>query len=72
MNPAMIILAFVFGFAGYTTANRFRHEHGRTPWGWPPVLWGLAWFASLLLGGLLFVLAASRTKKSLARATLSA
>lgn len=43
--------------AGYRRARWFRGRYGRTPWGWPPIVWALVFGLSLLLGALLLVIA---------------
>ena len=58
MNPGVsLVIGLVFGFAGYQEAGRFAKRHGRTPWGWAPVVWGIVCFLSFLIGLVLLAIA---------------
>jgi hypothetical protein len=51
VNPgAALLLGLVFGFAGYREVGRFQKRYGRTPFGWPAIVWGVICFLSFLIG----------------------
>ena len=64
MNPALFVLAVLFGVAGYQEARRFGRQHGRTPWGWDPWVWGIVMFLSFLIGVILLAIAERQGRKS--------
>ncbi|HTW18733.1 MAG TPA: DUF2510 domain-containing protein [Mycobacteriales bacterium] len=57
MSPVFLIVAVVFGFAGYGEARRFARQYGRTPWGWDPWVWAVIMFLSFLIGLVLIAIA---------------
>ncbi len=51
------VLAAILGVVGYELSERDRHRFGRSPWGWPSVVWGVLWFLFFALGLVLFLFA---------------
>lgn len=72
MSPALIIVATVFGVAGYQEARRFGRQYGRTPWGWDPLIWAVVMFLSFLIGLVLIAIAERQGRNAAARGNLSA
>lgn len=64
MNAGLLVLAVLFGVAGFLEARRFGREHGRTPWGWDPWVWGLVMFLSFLIGVILIAIAERQGRKA--------
>jgi len=62
-----IILAALFAVAGYQEARRFGRQHGRTPWGWNPVVWAVALGLSLVIGIVLLAIAERQGRAAFAR-----
>ena len=60
----LLVPAVVFGIAGYVVANNHVKRDGRAPWGWPPIVWGLVYFVSLLLGAVLMSIATGRQSQA--------
>ena len=56
MNPGVLIFAVLFGIAGYGEANRTMKRYGRTPFGWPALVWGLLCFLSWVVGVILIAI----------------
>jgi len=56
VNPGVLIFAVLFGIAGYSEANRYLKRYGRTPFGWPAIVWGVVCFLSFLLGVILLAI----------------
>jgi hypothetical protein len=57
VNPgAALLLGLVFGFAGYREVGRFQKRYGRTPFGWPAIVWGVICFLSFLIGVILLAI----------------
>jgi hypothetical protein len=50
VNAGVLIFGVLFGVAGYGEANRFNKRYGRTPFGWPAIVWGVVCFLSFLIG----------------------
>lgn len=64
-------IGLIFGVAGYFAATNHAKRVGQCPWGWPPLLWGLVWFASLFVGAVLMAVATRSTEPAVeATATL--
>lgn len=57
MNPAVLVFAALFAVAGYQRARWFQREHGTTPWGWHPAVWGVVMFLSWVIGVILLAIA---------------
>lgn len=64
VNAGFLILAVVFGLAGFLEARRFGREYGRTPWGWNPWVWGIVMFLSFLIGVILIAIAERQGRKA--------
>ena len=63
MSPIVyIVIGCVFGYLGFHEARSFQRKNGRSPWGWDPLIWGVALFLSLLIGGILLLIARRTTK----------
>ena len=67
-----LVLAVVFGVAGYWEAAKFEREHGRGPFGIPKLGWGFITGASLVIGAILLAVARRQAKNAPARAPLQA
>lgn len=52
-----LVLIALFAYAGFQRAGWFGRRYGRTPWGLPPVVWGVFTGFSLFLGCLLLAIA---------------
>ncbi len=52
-----LVLSVVWAFLGYRLSENDKVRLGRTPWGWPSVLWAFFWFLSLILGLVLYLIA---------------
>jgi hypothetical protein len=63
----LLVPASVFGIAGYVAANSQLRKRGRAPWGWPPIVWGLVYFVSLLLGAVLMSIASGGEVQAMGR-----
>ena len=58
MNPGVtLVFGVLFGCAGYGEANRFQKRYGRSPFGWPAIVWGVVCFLSFLIGIVLLAIA---------------
>jgi hypothetical protein len=57
VNPGVLIFAVLFGIAGYGEANRTLKRYGRTPFGWPAIVWGVLCFLSWVVGVILLAIA---------------
>jgi hypothetical protein len=57
MSPVYLVVAVVFGIAGFQEARRFGRQYGRTPWGWDPLVWGVVMFLSFIVGLILIAIA---------------
>jgi hypothetical protein len=67
-----LVLAVVFGVAGYWEAAKFEREHGHGPFGIPKLGWGFITGASLVIGAVLLAVARRQAKNAPARAPLQA
>jgi hypothetical protein len=56
VNAGVLIFALLFGVAGYGEANRFNKRYGRTPFGWPAIVWGVLCFLSWVIGVILLAI----------------
>lgn len=61
MPVVYLLFAVLFGYLGYSEAQKSAALRGRGPWGLPPWVWSLATGASLFLGGLLLIIAKRTT-----------
>lgn len=61
----LLILAVAFGVIGFLASQSFKRKWGKTPWGWPSVVWGVVCFISILIGCILLLIARSSTRKSI-------
>ena len=66
---ALLVVALAVGYIAFRSADAFRHDHGVSPWGWPPMVWFAIGFISLLLCCVLFYTARSSTLKRLRQAS---
>jgi hypothetical protein len=57
-----LVLGLLFGFFGFRASERYRRVNGVTPWRLPSAIWAVLFFVSLLLGGVLFLIARSTTR----------
>jgi hypothetical protein len=57
-----LCLAVAFGLMAYRTSESFKAKRHVTPWGLPSWVWGIIGFLSLLLWGILFLIARQTTK----------
>jgi hypothetical protein len=64
-----LVVGLVLGFVGYRVARVFRNHHGVAPWGAPPVLWGVLFAFSWLIGLVLFLVARNSTERDIERQT---
>jgi hypothetical protein len=58
-----LAIGLVIGFIAYRSSERYKRDHGVTPWRIPSLVWGLIGFISLILCAILFVIAARTTKQ---------
>ena len=59
----LLVVAALFGYAGYREARGFARRTGRPPWGWDPIIWGLiVFFGGIIIGAILLVIARRTTK----------
>ena len=56
------VLGLLFGFFGFRASERYRRANGVTPWRLPSAVWAVLFVVSLLLGGVLFLIARSTTR----------
>jgi hypothetical protein len=70
VNPSFLIFALLFGFAGYGEASRFRKRYGRTPFGWPEIVWALVCFLSFLIGIILLAIGERIGRNAAAKAPI--
>jgi hypothetical protein len=68
VNSGFLIFAVLFGIAGYGEANRFNKRYGRTPFGWPAIVWGIVCFLSFLIGLILLAIGERIGRKAAAAA----
>ena len=54
---AALLVGAVAGVIGFALSESDRRRRGRTPWGIPSFAWGLIWFASWIIGLVLFLIA---------------
>ena len=59
-----LVLALLFGVAGYWEAAKFEREHGRGPFGIPKLGWGFITGASLIIGAVLLAVARRQAKNA--------
>ena len=59
-----LVLALLFGVAGYWEAAKFEREHGRGPFGIPKLGWGFITGASLIIGAVLLAIARRQAKNA--------
>lgn len=68
MNPGVSLLfGLVFGLLGYRESKRFADRYGRTPFGWPSLVWAFVCFLSLLVGGILLMIGRRVTRRKIER-----
>ena len=67
-----LVLALLFGVAGYWEAAKFEREHGRGPFGIPKLGWGFITGASLIIGAVLLAVARRQAKNAPVQAALPA
>ena len=67
-----LVLAVLFGVAGYWEAAKFEREHGRGPFGIPKLGWGFITGASLIIGAVLLAVARRQAKNAPVQAALPA
>jgi hypothetical protein len=72
MLGVQLVLALLFGFAGYREAAKFEREHGRGPFGIPKLGWGFITGASLIIGAILLAIARRQVKNAPVHASLAA
>lgn len=41
-SPFYVIFGLLIGFMNYRNTDRYRKVYGRSPWGIPPIVWGIA------------------------------
>jgi hypothetical protein len=71
LNPvAVLVWAVLFGCAGYGEAARFQKRYGRTPFGWPALVWGFVWFLSWVIGAVLMAIGERIGRKAAANAPI--
>lgn len=66
-HPAVLVFAALFAVAGYQESRRFQREHGNTPWGWEPLVWGIVLFLSWVIGIVLLAIAERQGRNASAR-----
>src|SRR6476659_8829718 len=59
-----LVLALLFGVAGYWEAAKFEREHGRGSFGIPKLGWGFITGASLIIGAVLLAIARRQAKNA--------
>ena len=67
-----LVLALLFGAAGYWEAAKFEREHGRGPFGIPKLGWGFITGASLIIGAVLLAVARRQAKNAPVHAPVAA
>ena len=67
-----LVLALLFGVAGYWEAAKFEREHGRGPFGIPKLGWGFITGASLIIGAVLLAIARRQAKNAPVHASVAA
>jgi hypothetical protein len=72
MLGVQLVLALLFGVAGYWEAAKFEREHGRGPFGIPKLGWGFITGASLIIGAVLLAVARRQAKNAPVQAALPA
>ena len=70
MNAGVLIFAVLFGIAGYGEANRTMNRYGRTPFGWPAIVWGVLCFLSWVIGVILLAIAERIIRNAAAKAPM--
>ena len=60
-----LVFAVAFAVVGFYASRSHLRNYGVTPWHLPSVLWGLLFFLSLMVGGLLFLIARVTTRPRL-------
>jgi hypothetical protein len=72
VNPAAtLVWAVLFGCAGYGEAARFHKRYGRSPFGWPALVWAFVCFLSFLVGLVLLAIGERIGRKAAARAPMN-
>jgi hypothetical protein len=72
LNPvAILVWGVLFGCAGYGEATRFQKRHGRTPFGWPALVWGFVWFLSWVIGAVLMAIGERIGRNAAAKAPMN-
>jgi hypothetical protein len=61
---AQLVLAVLFGVAGWHHARHLERKYGSRAWGLDPVVWGVITGISLLLGAILLAVAERQLKKA--------
>ena len=72
MLGLQLVLALLFGVAGYWEAAKFEREHGRGPFGIPKLGWGFITGASLIIGAVLLAIARRQAKSAPVHAFVAA
>jgi hypothetical protein len=62
-----IVLSVLFAIAAWKEAQRFERQYGRTPWGWHPIGWSVAYFLAWPIGLILLAIAERAGRKQAAR-----
>jgi hypothetical protein len=70
VNAGVLIFAVLFGVAGYGEANRTLKRYGRTPFGWPAIVWGVLCFLSWVIGAILLAIAERIIRNAAAKAPM--